>query len=247
MNAVWGPFHVDWPHYLPDIATGIRWTLEFTVISFVLATVWGLFIALSRTSRFSPLRWFAYGYTELFKNIPIITEIFIVYYGLGQVGITLGTFSAGVISLVLFYGAYLAEIFRGALQSVPGPQKEASAALGFSSLQIIRHVVLPQAVRVALPGTATMLVDLLKSTSLLITIAAAELMNQAQTIASETFRPMEVYIVIGGIYFLMCFPLSRLSLLIEHKLAEGVALSPNRRRLLRSIQARSAAKRTGTA
>jgi len=234
-------FHVDWPHYLPDIATGIRWTIEFTLVSFVLAVIWGLVLALARGGRVPPVRWLAYGYTELFKNIPIITEIFIIYYGLGQVGITLGTFSAGVISLVLFYGAYLAEIFRGALQSIPETQKEASAALGFSSLQIIRHVVLPQAVRVALPGTTTMLVDLLKSTSLLITIAAAELMNQAQTISSETFRPMEVYIVVGAIYFAMCFPLSRLALLVEHKLSAGVALSPMRRRTLRLIRSRSVA------
>lgn len=237
---MYNPFHVDWPHYLPDIATGIRWTIEFTVVSFVLAAVWGLILALARGSRLPPVRWFSYGYTELFKNVPIITEIFIIYYGLGQVGLTLGTFSAGVLSLALFYGAYLAEIYRGALLSVPETQKEASAALGFTSFQITRHVVLPQAVRVALPGTATMLVDLLKTTSLLITIAASELMNQAQTIASETFRPMEVYIVIGAIYFVMCFPLSRLTLLIEHKLAAGVALSPMRRRTLRAIRRHNA-------
>ena len=232
------PFKIDWPQYLPDLGTGILWTLQFTIVSFLLAAVWGLTLALARSSRFAPVRLTAYGYTELFKNIPIITEIFIVYFGLGQIGITLGTFSAGVISLVLFYGAYLAEIFRGALQSVPETQKEASAALGFSALQVNRYVVLPQAVRVALPGAATMLVDLLKSTSLLITIAAAELMNQAQTIASETFRPLEVYVVIGAIYFVLCFPLSRLALLLEQKLSAGVALAPGRRRLLRSVQQR---------
>jgi len=236
---MFGVFQVDWPQYIPDIATGIRWTIEFTVISFVLAAIWGLVLALARGSQVAILRWLAYGYTELFKNVPIITEIFVVYYGLGEIGITLGTFSAGVISLVVFYGAYLAEIFRGALQSVPDTQKEASAALGFTWPQIMRHVVLPQAVRVALPGTATMLVDLLKSTSLLITIAAAELMNQAQTIASETFRPMEVYVVIGGIYFLMCFPLSRLTLMIENRLAIGAAFSPARRRMLKAITSRS--------
>ncbi|HUN99026.1 MAG TPA: amino acid ABC transporter permease [Bradyrhizobium sp.] len=235
---MYNPFHVDWPQYLPDIATGIRWTLQFTVVSFVLAAVWGLVLALARGARVPLIRWLAYGYTELFKNVPIITEIFVIYYGLGQVGITLGTFSAGVISLVLFYGAYLAEIFRGALQSVPETQKEASAALGFTPWQITRQVVLPQAVRVAMPGTATMLVDLLKSTSLLITIAAAELMNQAQTIASETFRPMEVYVVIGAIYFAICFPLSHLALLTEKKLSAGTPLWPARRRLLREISAR---------
>lgn len=235
------PFLIDWPRFLPDILTGIRWTVTFTVASFVLAAIWGLVLALARGSRFRPVRWLSYAYTELFKNVPFITQIFIIYFGLGQIGIILGNFSAGVISLVLFYGAYLGEIFRGALQSVPDTQNEAGAALGFSAFQTIRHVVLPQAVRVALPGAATMLVDLLKSTSLLVTIAATELMNQAQTIASETFRPMEVYLVIGGIYFLMCFPLSRLALLIEQKIGAGAALSPKRRRLLRAIRSRSLA------
>lgn len=243
MIAVENPFHIDWPQYLPDLATGIEWTIAFTVVSFVFAAIWGLVLALARGTQIAPLRWLSYGYTELFKNVPIITEIFVVYYGLGEVGITLGTFSAGVVSLVLFYGAYFAEIFRGALQSVPETQKEASAALGFNWFQITRHVVLPQATRVALPGTATMLVDLLKSTSLLITIAAAELMNQAQTIASETFRPMEVYVITGAIYFAMCFPLSRLTLLLEQKMAEGVALSPKRRRLLRLIATSNAVAR----
>jgi polar amino acid transport system permease protein len=236
------PFSIDWPQYVPDLVTGVRWTLTFTVMSFALAAVWGLLLALARSSRFAPVRWISYAYTELFKNVPFITQIFIIYFGLGQIGIILGNFSAGVIALVLFYGAYLGEIFRGALKSVPDTQNEASSALGFSSLQTIRYVVLPQAFRVALPGAATMLVDLLKSTSLLVTIAAAELMNQAQTIASETFRPMEVYLVIGAIYFVLCFPLSRLALRIEDKISAGVPLSARRRRLLQAVQSRTAIK-----
>ncbi len=235
------PFSIDWPAYVPDLLTGIRWTLTFTVTSFLLAAAWGLLLALARSSRFGPVRWASYAYTELFKNVPFITQIFIIYFGLGQIGIIIGNFSAGVISLVLFYGAYLGEIFRGALKAVPDTQNEASSALGFSSLQTIRYVVLPQAVRVALPGAATMLVDLLKSTSLLVTIAAAELMNQAQTIASETFRPMEVYLVIGAIYFALCFPLSRVALRIENKIHAGVPLSPKRKRLLDSVRTRTAA------
>lgn len=224
---------------MPDLITGIRWTLTFTGASFALASLWGLILALARSSRFSPVRWISYAYTELFKNVPFITQIFIIYFGLGQIGIVLSNFTAGMIALVLFYGAYLGEIFRGALKSVPDTQNEASSALGFSSLQTIRYVVLPQAFRVAMPGAATMLVDLLKSTSLLVTIAAAELMNQAQTIASETFRPMEVYLVIGAIYFVLCFPLSRIALRIEDKISAGIPLSSKRKRLLASVRQRT--------
>lgn len=233
---MWGPFHVDWPKYFPALLTGLRWTIQYTVVSFLVAALLGMILALLRSASLRPLRWLAYSYTELFKNIPVLTEIFIIYYGLAGVGLKLSSFTAGAAALALFYAAYLAEVFRGALISVPNLQKEAGVSLGFTSGQVTRHVVLPQAIRVALPGTATMLVDLLKTTSLLTTIAAAELMTQAQTITSETFRPMEVYLVIGAIYFVMCFPLSRLSLLLEHKLGAGVAIAPARRSTLRIVR-----------
>ena len=134
--------------------------------------------------------------------------------------------------LIVFYGAYLSEIFRAALKGIHPGQKEAAEALGMSRLATFAHVTAPQALRLALPGTNTMFVDLLKSTSLLVVIGAFELMTEAQVIASETFRAFEVYVVIAGIYFLMCFPLSQGLLWLERRVQSGSALLPSRRRLL---------------
>jgi ABC-type amino acid transport system permease subunit len=125
------------------------------------------------------------------------------------VGVKLDVFVAGALSLVLFYAAYLSEIFRAAIAGVHPGQNEAAHALGLGRGTTFGHVVLPQALRLALPGTNTMFVDLIKSTSLLVTISAAELMTQAQLIASETFRALEVYLVIAAIYFAICYPVSQ--------------------------------------
>ncbi len=121
-------------------------------------------------------------------------------------------------------------------------QTEAGEALGIGRAGIFGHVVLPQALRLALPGTNTMLVDLLKSTSLLVTVSAAELMSEGRLITSATFRALEVYLVIAAIYFALCYPLSQLLLLLERKVRSGVPLSPRRRRRLRAARALLAAE-----
>ena len=181
-------------------------------------------------------------YTELFKNVPLLAIIFITYFGLASIGVRMDALMAGSVSLLVFYAAYLSEIFRGALGGVPAGQREGAQALGMGRARTFRQVVLPQAARLALPGTSTMLVDLLKSTSLLVTIAAGELMSQAQLIASETFRAMEVYLVIAALYFAVCYPLSQLLLLLERKVQAGIALTPGRRRRLAKARALLAAE-----
>jgi ABC-type amino acid transport system permease subunit len=165
-----------------------------------------------RVSSLRPLRLPAAIYTELFKNVPLLAIIFLMYFGLPSAGVELSIFEAGALSLIVFYAAYLSEIFRGAIGGVHSGQQEAASALGLSRLTTFTHAVLPQALRIALPGTNTMLVDLLKSTSLLVTISAAELMSEGQLVASQTFRALEVYLVIAAIYFALCYPLSQLLL-----------------------------------
>jgi len=225
-------FHVHWGDYTGDLWHALQKTLEFTAAGFAGATVLGLLVALLRLSPIWPLKALAVAYTELFKNIPLIAIILLVYNGLTQVGVVLGIFEAGTFSLVVFYAAYLSEIFRAALLGVHPGQREAAEALGLSRWTTFAHVSFPQALRLALPGTNTMFVDLLKSTSLLVVIGAGELMTQAQLISSSTFRAFEVYMVIGGIYFAMCFPLSQGLLWFERQVQGGVALLPSRRRRL---------------
>jgi polar amino acid transport system permease protein len=225
-------FKVHWGDYTSDLGTALVKTIEYTAAGFAGAVVLGLAIALLRLSPLRPLRVVAVVYTELFKNVPLLAIIFLTYFGLVSVGVRLGVFEAGTLSLVVFYAAYLSEIFRSAIAGVHGGQKEAAQALGLSRLDTYGHVILPQALRHALPGTNTMLVDLLKSTSLLVTISAAELMSEGQLIASETFRALEVYLVIALIYFALCYPLSQALLWFERQVTAGTALMPSRRRRL---------------
>lgn len=229
---------IDWVVYAPALGRAVVRTLEFTVVGFTGAVLLGLVVAVMRDARWAPLRWIATTYTELVKNLPLLATIFIIYFGLTSVNIVLDTFLAGSLSLIIAFSAYLAEIFRGAMLSVGRGQREAAKAIGLSSWTGMRAVILPQAVRVALPGSGTMLVDLLKSTSLLVTIAGAELMTVGQEITSETFAALQVYIVIGLIYLALCFPLSRGVAKLERLIGSGVPILPRRRRLYRTLKQR---------
>lgn len=226
---------VPWSDYSSELFSALQKTIAFTAVGFCAAVVVGMCFAVMRLAAFAPLRVFAQFYTETFKNLPLITWIFILYFGLANVDVRLSTFQAGSLALALFYGAYLSEIFRGGLQSVPPGQNEAAQVLGLTPLKAFRYVTLPQAVRVALPGTSTMLVDLLKGTSLMVAIGGGELMTEGTLIASDTFQALEVYIGIGLIYLAMCYPLSQLSLFLERRLRAGAPLSPRRRRTQRRI------------
>ncbi|MGO4582873.1 amino acid ABC transporter permease [Arthrobacter sp. 2RAF6] len=244
MNPAPGLFQVPWQDYLPALVDGLLKSLGYTATGFVGAAAVGLAVALLRVSSRRLLRIPAAIYTELFKNVPLLAIIFITYFGLASIGLRLDAFQAETLSLVIFYGAYLSEIFRAALLGVHAGQQEAGQALGLGPLVTFTGIIFPQALRLALPGTGTMLVDLLKSTSLLVVISAAELMSQAQLIASETFRALEVYVVISAIYFVVCYPLSQLVLRLERRVQAGAPLSLRRYRRLAHARALLAAAET---
>jgi polar amino acid transport system permease protein len=229
-------FKIHWSDYSSDLWHALLKTLGFTVAGFIGAVALGLVLALMRLSATRALRAPAAVYTEIFKNVPLLAIIFLTYFGLPSAGVRLGVFEAGTLSLMVFYAAYLSEIFRAAIAGVHPAQREAAEALGMSGLSAFAHVMLPQALRSALPGTNTMLVDLLKSTSLLVTISAAELMSEGQLIASQTFRALEVYVVISIIYFALCYPLSQALLWFERRVRAGTALLPARRRRMRAAR-----------
>ncbi len=239
--SFWQPlaqlFQVPWGDYAGNLGEGLLRTLAYTLASFIGAAILGLILALMRLNRVRIVRLPATLYTEVFKNVPLLAIIFVTYFGLPSVGIRFSVFVAGVLSLVLFYAAYLSEIFRAAIAGIHPGQNEAAHALGLGRVKTFGHVILPQALRLALPGTNTMFVDLLKSTSLLVTISAAELMTRAQLIASETFRSLEVYLVIAALYFAVCYPVSQCLLWLERTIHAGVPLSLGRRRRLRLARA----------
>jgi polar amino acid transport system permease protein len=224
---------IDWPQYAPALGGAVLRTLEYTGLGFSGAVLVGLLVAVMRMSPLLPARVFARLYTEVFRNLPLVTEVFIIYFGLASVGIRFNALTAGAISLALFYGAYLSEMFRGGIAGVPHEQREAAQAVGLTPWTIFWHITVPQAARIALPGTSTMLVDLLKGTSIMVTIGGAELMTEGQLITSITFQALQVYIVIGAIYVALAWPLSQLALLLEARLKRGTPVLPGRRRIWR--------------
>ncbi|WP_118182121.1 amino acid ABC transporter permease [Paraburkholderia phosphatilytica] len=237
MNTPGSFFKVPWDSYWTDLLQGIGVTIEYTVAGFVGAIALGVMLALLRSKDKSLIARATRSFVEVWKNVPLITEIFIIYFGLSSIGINLSAFAAGSLALIGHYGAYLSEIFRAGMKSVDKGQQEAGQALGMTTFGIFRKILAPQAILVALPGTGTMLVDLLKSTSLMVTIGGADLMTQGQIVTSATFRALEVYIVIGAIYFALCFPLSSCLLYIERRLADGHPFSLRRLGLLRAARA----------
>ncbi len=235
---------VDWAAYWQDISRAALVTIQFTLVGFSGAILFGLLLAIMRLTKHRVTRTVSKGYVELFKNIPLLTEIFVIYFGLASIGLVLSPFVAGSVALILFYGAYLSEIFRGAIEGVSPGQREAGLAVGLSPAHIYIAIILPQAARLALPATGNMLVDLLKATALMTTIAGAELMTVARNITSETFQALEVYLVITAVYFVLAYPLSRLVLRYEQNLKQGDQFSPRRRRTERRI-AELAGRATG--
>lgn len=189
--------------YFPLFVPAIWVVIQVTVLSILLSWVCGLVCALMKTSGFRLLRYPAEFYLWFIRGTPLLTQIFLIYFGLPQMGIRLDPFSAGVIALGINGGAYVAEIIRGGLLSIPKGQRESAVALGMTYGQTMRRIIFPQVVRVIIPPITNDAATTLKNTSLLSTITIMELMLQTQVIVSSTFRPFEFYILVSLIYLAM--------------------------------------------
>ena len=171
--------------------------------SILLTWVCGLVAALGKTSSFRVLRYPAEFYLWFVRGTPLLTQIFLIYFGLPQVGIKLDRFVAGVVALGINGGAYVAEIIRGGLISIPKGQRESASAIGMNFAQMMRRIILPQVVRVIIPPITNEAATTLKATSLLSTITLMELMLQTEVIVNSTYRPFEFYILVSAIYLIM--------------------------------------------
>ena len=164
---------------------------------------------------------FASGYILTIQSIPVLMVLFMSYYGLSLFGIRLPAFFAASLSLSIYVSAYLAEIWRGSIESVPFQQWEASSSLALTKGQQYRYVILPQAVRIALPPTVGFLVQLVKNTSIVSVVGFVELSRAGALVNQATFLPFQVFSVVAAIYFVICFPLSRLSRHLEKVMNVG--------------------------
>lgn len=182
-----------WVDALPALLRGALLTLQVSALAIALAAAVGVGIAAARTAPLAPLRWLGAAYVEVFRNTPLLVQIFFVFFGLPRVGLRLSPFQSGLLALSLYTAAYNAEVFRAGLEAVPRGLREAAAALGLSSWQRFRHVVLPVAVRISLPALGNNFVALVKNSSLVSAIGMVELTFVARDLEAWTFRSFEVY------------------------------------------------------
>ncbi len=206
-----------WPEFL-FLLRSTGWTLLLTVIAFTLGGVAGGGIAIMRLSRNPVLRWIAMLYILVIQSIPVLMVLFMSYYGLTLFGIELPPTVAASASLAVYVAAYLAEIWRGCIQAVPKQQWEASASLALTRFEQYRYVILPQAIRISLPPTVGFLVQLVKNTSIVSVVGFTDLARAGQLINQAVFKPFQVFTVVAALYFVICFPLSRLSRYLEGRL-----------------------------
>jgi polar amino acid transport system permease protein len=196
-----------------------RWTLALPALAFLGGGVVGVAIASLRVSPFAPLRAIGAGYVNLIQGIPLLAWLFVCFFGVPILaGVSVSPWVAATIAFSVYAGAFLGEIWRGCLQAIPRQQWEAGAALGLSFAEQLRHVIVPQAVRISIPPTVGFLVQLIKNTSLAAVIGFVELTREAQLTTGATYRPFTVYVVVAAIYFAMCFPLTQWSRRLERTL-----------------------------
>jgi len=204
-------------HYLL-ILQGAGWTVILSLMGFVGGTIVGLPIALGRISKSALLRRSLAAYIALIQGIPLPILMFLCYFGISVMGFNLPALVAAGLAMTAYASAYLAEIWRGSLQSVPNAQWEAAECLALTRFQRMTHVILPQAVKISIPPTIGFLVQIVKNTSYAVVIGFAELTYTARLINNSTFKPFIVFSIAAALYFALCYPLSHYARRLERKL-----------------------------
>jgi polar amino acid transport system permease protein len=192
-----------------------RWTVLLALVAMAGGGLLGLIVAVLRIVPFRPANWLAMAFINLIQGTPLLGQLFVFFFGLPLFNIQVDAWIAAALSLSIYSAAFLGEIWRGSLQSVSARQWEAGASLGLSFLQRLTHVILPQAVRIAVPPTVGFLVQLVKDTSLTALIGFVELTRESQIITNSTYAPLPVYGTAAALYFVICFTLARLSRRLE--------------------------------
>lgn len=200
------------------LLAGLTWTVPLTIISFALAMVIAVITALVQYANVRVLKQIARFYIWFIRGTPLLVQLYLVFYGLPSVDVLIDAFPAAIIVLSINTGAYAAETIRAALEAVPPGQLEAGYCVGMSYLQIIRRIVLPQAMRTALPSLGNNLISLVKDTSLASTITVAEMIMEAKRIIAVRYNAMEMYLAVAIVYLAFSTVLSRLQRFGERRI-----------------------------
>ena len=206
---------------LSYLLAATRWTLLLSVIAFVGGGIGALLLLLLRYARPNIGVRFMNLYVELLQGTPLLLQLFIVFFGLPLLGVDVSPLLAAGVALTLYASAFLAEIWRGCVDAIGRGQWDASASLGMKFILQMRYVILPQALRIAVPPTVGFLVQLVKSTALASIVGFNELTKAGQIVTNATFQPVVVYGLVALIYFCMCFPLTYCARLLERRLSQA--------------------------
>lgn len=206
---------------LPYLLMGARWTLLLSAIAF-LGGGTGAFLLL--LLRYGQPRFGARAvhlYVEVLQGTPLLLQLFLVFFGLPLLGVEVSPLLAAGVALTLYASAFLAEIWRGCVDAIPHGQWDASGALGLRFILQMRYVILPQALRIAVPPTVGFLTQLVKATALASIVGFEELTKAGQIVTNATFRPFLIYGLVAAIYFAMCYPLTFCARILERKLSQS--------------------------
>lgn len=209
------------PDELVYLLEGLKWTVALSAVAFLSGGIFGVLVALCRTSPVGILARISAGYIEIFRGTPLLMQLFMVHYGLALFGMRLNPLVSAFIAFTLHSSAFLGEIWRGGIEAIPAGQSEAATALGLGYWGRMRFVIMAQAARISLPATVGFLVTLVKGTSLASIIGFVDLARSATIVSNMTFNPLLVYGLAGAFYFALCWPLSLLGSHWERKLAKG--------------------------
>jgi polar amino acid transport system permease protein len=204
-----------------NLLLAARWTVALSIIAFVGGGLVGLALLVVRVAQVPGAARVVAAYVQLFQGTPLLMQLFLAYFGLALFGLDVSPWLAAALALTLYSSAYLTEIWRGCIAAVPRGQWEASASLALTFGEQLRHVVGPQALRVAIAPTVGFAVQVVKGTALASVIGFIELTKAGTMITNATFRPFTVYALVALMYFALCFPLSAASRHLERKLHRG--------------------------
>ncbi|TSP13901.1 amino acid ABC transporter permease [Cupriavidus campinensis] len=200
-----------------NLLLAARWTVLLSLVAFVGGGVVGLLVLLMRTSKRPFLRRATWAYIEIFQGTPLLMQLFLAFFGLALFGVDVPAWLAAGVALTLWTAAFLAEIWRGCVEAIPRGQWEASGSLAMSYMQQMRHVILPQAMRIAVAPTVGFGVQVIKGTALASIIGFTELSKSGTMIVNASFQPFTVYAAVALMYFALCWPLSQASKMLERK------------------------------
>ena len=202
---------------LRNLLEAARWTVGLSLIAFIGGGIVGLMLLVLRLSQVRGSDTFVGGYVQLFQGTPLLMQLFLAYFGIALFGIKTSAWVAASVALTLYTSAFLAEIWRGCVAAIPKGQWEASGSLAMSFTEQLRYIVLPQAIKIAIPPTVGFLVQVIKGTALASVIGFIELTKAGTMIANATFQPFVVYSCVALMYFVLCFPISLYSKHLEKK------------------------------